>query len=113
MESTNTPLLGGVHPVMAQAMAPFLNVGQYKPYVYRSQHSLGIDVRTKSMLELVEQLKALPTTISVEFGGEYREDPSYCQVHVITKMTEAQMDDWLYASNGIDYVGVFQRGDAA
>jgi len=92
-------LTSNLHPVMAKALAPF---------VYQAQFSLGIDVQTKDTLELCERLKALPGTISVKFGGVYREGPEFSQVHVVTRLTEAQLDDWLYVNCGdVEWVGVF------
>lgn len=70
---------------------------------------LGIDVRTSDSTELMARLTKLDSTVSVSFGGQYREDPIWAQVHVETTLTEAQLDAWLYAGEGIDYVGVFQR----
>lgn len=107
MDQSITPLTRGLHPVMALAMAPFL--GQLP-----TQHKLGIDVRTKNAKELVRRLSALVTTLEVSHGGEYREDRTCSQVHVTTYMTESQLDNWLYtACTGIEWLGVFQRGDAA
>lgn len=111
MENTSTPRLRGaesnLHPVMALAMAPFLGR-------VATHHKLGIDVRTKNANELVRRLKGLATTIEVRLGGEYWMDRTCCQVHVTTYMTEDQLDNWLYtACTGIEWLGVFQRGDAA
>lgn len=73
--------------------------------------SLGIDVRTAHVCKLVSRLKRLKSTASAEHGGVYREDLSYSQVHIDTTMTEDELDAWLYAGKGIDYVGVFTRSN--
>ena len=103
-------LTRGLHPVMAGALAPFL-----RPVLrpVPALNTLGIDVRTRDAKELVARLKALSTTVSARMGGQYREDPAYCQVLVTTSLTEQQLDDWLYAGVGIDYVGVFNCKEAA
>lgn len=111
MENTNTPRLTGaqsnLHPVMALAMTPFLGR-------VLAHNKLGIDVRSKNAKELVRRLNGLATTVEVSLGGEYREDRTCSQVHVTTYMAESQLDDWLYtACTGIEWLGVFQRGDAA
>lgn len=74
-------------------------------------HRLGIDVETHSASTLVRRLAPLKTTMSVSKAGAYREDPGYTQVWVDTRMTEAELEDWLYRAKGIDYVGVWQRRD--
>ncbi|MFX1710715.1 hypothetical protein [Stutzerimonas stutzeri] len=72
-------------------------------------YRLGIDVETHSASTLVRRLAPLKTTMSVSKAGAYREDPGYTQVWVDTRMTEAELEDWLYRAKGIDYVGVWQR----
>lgn len=72
--------------------------------------SLGIDVLAKDSAKLIARLAKLDSVVSVVFGGVYREDPTYAQVHVETFMTEDELDHWLWATkHGCDYVGVFQR----
>lgn len=73
-----------------------------QPTVYR----LIIDVETHSKSKLISRLRRLITTIDVQDGGAYREDAGYSQVHLDTVKTEREVDDWLYRTKGIDYVGV-------
>lgn len=72
-------------------------------------HRLGIDVETRCASALVRKLEQLKSTMSVINAGSYREDPGCAQVWVDTRMTEAELEDWLYRAKGIDYVGVWQR----
>ena len=72
-------------------------------------HRLGIDVETRCASALARRLAPLKTTMSVIKAGAYREDPGYTQVWVDTRMTEDELEDWLYRAKGIDYVGVWQR----
>lgn len=72
-------------------------------------NTLGIDAPTKSVSKLVNTLKRLKTTQTVVDGGAYREDPRISQVLIDTTWTEAQLEDWLYRTKGIDYIGTFTR----
>ena len=73
-------------------------------------HSLGIDVRTKDSAKLRAALKRLPKVIFAVDGGVYREDAHYSQIHVLTLMTEDELDHWLFGTeHGCEVVGVFQR----
>ena len=74
-------------------------------YVYE----LGIDVETKHKRKLITRLRSLKTTVMVEDGGEYREDRHISQVHIDTTWNESQLDDWLYRTKGIEYIGTFMR----
>jgi hypothetical protein len=68
---------------------------------------LGIDVPTKGKKETIRRLRRLKTTIEVSDGGVYWEDRYYSQIHIDTTWTEEQLDDWLYRTKGIEYVGTF------
>ena len=70
--------------------------------------TLGIDVKTADKRRLITRLKGLVSTVRVEDGGVYHEDPSYTQVWLTTHKTEKEVEDWLYKS-GLDYVGTFER----
>jgi len=72
-------------------------------------YRLGIDVETCCASALVRRLAQLKTTFNISNAGAYREDPGYTQVWVDTRMTEDELEDWLYRAKGIDYVGVWQR----
>lgn len=71
-------------------------------------NQLGIDVHTKDAKRLIAKLKTLKTTMCVEDGGMYREDPTYSRVWLTTSWTEQGLDNWLYnTKHGCEYVGVF------
>jgi hypothetical protein len=70
-------------------------------------NTFGIDTYTKGCKSLVRRLNSLKTTGIAEQGGVYREEPSLCQVIVSTTWTEDQLDDWLWRTKGIDYIGIF------
>ena len=70
---------------------------------------LGIDVATSSAKHLVKRLEAQKNTVTVGLGGAYREDQSISQVLLDSHWTESQLDDWLYKTKGVDYIGTFTR----
>lgn len=70
---------------------------------------LGIDAPTKGVKSLIRRLKQLKTTDYVIDGGAYKEDTSISQVLIDTTWTEKELEDWLYRSKGMDYIGVFER----
>lgn len=72
-------------------------------------NKLGIDAPTKAVPNLVKRLKRLKTTDFVTDGGAYREDRSISQVLIDTAWTEKELDDWLYRTKGVDYIGTFER----
>lgn len=77
--------------------------------VSRIMNKLGIDAPTKGVKALIRRLKRLKTTECVVDGGAYREDMSDGQVLIDTSWTEKELEDWLYRTKGIDYIGVFVR----
>lgn len=66
-----------------------------------------VDVETKDKNNIIRRLSALKSTIAVVDGGAYCQDPLYSQVHIVSNLTEDQLDDWLYKNN-FDYVGVVE-----
>lgn len=72
-------------------------------------NKLGIDAPTKGVKALIRRLRQLKTTDFVTDGGAYREDMSISQVLIDTIWTEKELEDWLYRSKGVDYIGVFVR----
>lgn len=69
---------------------------------------IGIDVETKDVEKLIAELKLLSlSTISVTDGGAYSEDANFSQVHLETTLTEKEVEDWLYATQNINYVGTW------
>lgn len=74
-------------------------------------NELGINVRTSIKALLIIKLSMLPSTIQVQDGDVYHEDPLFSQVHVQTNKTEEQMEDWLMNCSGeVEWCGVFERG---
>jgi hypothetical protein len=71
-------------------------------------NTLGIDVETKDAASLINRLKQLKSTELVLNHGMYHADPSYSQVHVVTSKFENELEDWLYRTKGVNYVGVFK-----
>jgi hypothetical protein len=69
---------------------------------------LGIDVPTKSKGAVMRKLARLKPTESVEDGGVYHQDTSIGVVRVTTIWTEEQLDHWLWATKGVDYIGTFK-----
>lgn len=69
-------------------------------------HRLIIDTTTSSKAELIKRLNAQPFTIKCDDGGAYREDPTLSQIHLVSKITDQEVEDWMYEEKGIDYIGV-------
>jgi hypothetical protein len=70
-------------------------------------NKFGIDVETASQSTLMRRLKALRSSVTVTDGGHYMMCPGYSQVIVETTKTETELDDWLYKTKGIEYIGIF------
>ena len=71
-------------------------------------HKLGIDAPVKGHLTLLNRLRRLKSTQRCTYVGPYTDEPSTCQIHIYTTMTENELDQWLYKTKGIDYIGVFK-----
>lgn len=80
-----------------------------RPLPKTPTYRLGIDVETRCVANLKKRLGDLKTTFALHNAGAYREDPAYTQIWVDTRMTEEQLEEWLYRAKGIDYVGVWER----
>lgn len=72
-------------------------------------NKLGIDAPTKGVKALIRLLKKLKTTDFVIDGGAYREDTSLSQVLIDTSWSKQELEDWLYRSKGVSYIGTFER----
>lgn len=72
-------------------------------------NKLGIDAPTKGVKALIRRLKQLKTAECVVDGGAYSEDMNISQVLIDTAWTEKELEDWLYRSNGVSYIGTFER----
>ena len=72
----------------------------------KQMNKLIIDVHTRDVVRIVYQLKRLKSTGEISYS-KYRECPECSQIFVETKMTEEQMDEWLYKKKSVqDYIGV-------
>jgi len=72
-------------------------------------NKLGIDAPTKGVKALIRRLKQLKATECVVDGGAYSEDMNISQVLIDTAWTEKELEDWLYRTKGVSYIGVFVR----
>lgn len=72
-------------------------------------NSFGIDVDAKEKNNLIRRLARIKATKEVGDGGVYREAPECSQVHITTEWDEDKLDHWLWATKGVDYIGVFAR----
>lgn len=70
-------------------------------------NKFGIDVETKDKKNLIRRLKRLKSTMSVTDGGCYHEDLNYSQVWIETTKESYELDNWLYDTKGVDYVGTW------
>ena len=61
------------------------------------------------MKKLIRRLSALKSVIDCQDGGMYHEDKEYSQVWLTTTMSLKDIDNWLYKTIGIDYVGVCEK----
>ena len=71
----------------------------------------GIDTPTKAAKYLIGRLKQLKTTLDVKHGGAYHSALEYSQVIICTSWSAHELDEWLYRTKGIFYVGVFNFPD--
>jgi hypothetical protein len=67
-----------------------------------------IDTYTKGKGALISKLKKLKTTVSCEDGGEYYQDRSLSQIHIETSWKEDELNEWLWKSKNINYIGVVE-----
>lgn len=67
-----------------------------------------IVIETYDKNRAIGRLSKLKSTIMVEDGGMYHMDKSYSQIWIESKMTEDELDHWLW-KNGLDYVGVVTK----
>lgn len=59
---------------------------------------------------LVRRLWKLKRTFYIEGPFSYNQDEYHAQVWVDTTMTEEALENWLWKTKGIAYLGVFVRG---
>lgn len=70
-------------------------------------NTFGIDVETQDKKHLIRRLGRIKATKDVTDGGVYSMDKSYSQVHVTTEWDMDKLEDWLYKTKGVNYVGTF------
>jgi hypothetical protein len=71
-------------------------------------HSVGIDVQTDCVNELIRFMNRRKSTISINQGAMYREDQSYSKVLMESTLTADEIEDMLYRTkHGIEYVGCY------
>lgn len=71
--------------------------------------SLIIDIATSDVSKMIKRLKGLVSTLAASNGGEYREDNGFSQIRLESTRTEKEVDDWLYSTKGMNYIGVVER----
>lgn len=71
-------------------------------------NSFLIDVPTRAAYNTLRRLQHLKTTYRAETKGKYVEDASVTQLFIETKWTEDELEQWLYKSKGVDYIGVLE-----
>ncbi|MDE3021837.1 MAG: hypothetical protein KGI54_08260 [Pseudomonadota bacterium] len=70
---------------------------------------IGIDVLTKDKQAVIEELSKLPSTVDVVDAGEYREYSSYSLIILDTTLTMQELEDWLFSTDGVFYIGTWER----
>jgi len=73
-----------------------------------NERNLVIDCSTTSANQIISVLSDLDSTLNVDFTGPYVYDQSICQVHLKTRLTEKEVDYFLWTCN-LDYFGVVER----
>ena len=72
-------------------------------------NSIGIDCDTNLQACMINALKRLKSTISVQDGGKYHMIPAQCVVRLETTMSEEQVDEWACrVKAGAGYIGTFK-----
>lgn len=72
-------------------------------------NTFGIDVETQDRNNLIRRLKRIKATKDVTDGGVYSMDSDYAQVHITTEWDMDKLENWLWATKGVNYIGVFAR----
>jgi hypothetical protein len=55
---------------------------------------------------LFRRLKALKTTIRIDDDGHYLNCSGCSRIYIETIWNESQLDNWLYKTKGINYIGM-------
>jgi len=73
-----------------------------------NERDIVIDCAVIEAAPIINALEKLDTTIATDITGPYVYDQSLCQVHLKTKLTEKEVDYFLWTCN-LDYFGVVER----
>jgi hypothetical protein len=65
-----------------------------------------LDTETKTARSLLGRLRKKKGIIACNFGGMYHMDKTLCQLHILSDLTEGDLDEWLYKTKGINYIGL-------
>ena len=70
-----------------------------------------IDCFTNGRMEGIRRLERLKSTIEIEDGREYIQDPQYSQIWITTTKSENELEDWLLETRFkyFTYVGIVER----
>lgn len=75
----------------------------------KNVNSIGIDCDTHLQARMINALKRLKSTVSVQDGGKYHQSPEHCVIRLETTMSEEQVDDWACrVKAGSGYIGTFK-----
>lgn len=75
----------------------------------KTVNGIGIDCDTHLQARMINALKRLKSTISVQDGGKYHMSPAQCVVRLETTLTEEQVDEWACrVKAGSGYIGTFK-----
>ena len=75
----------------------------------KTVNGIGIDCDTHLQARMINALKRLKSTVSVQDGGKYHQSPAQCVIRLETTMTEEQVDEWAWrVKAGSGYIGTFK-----
>ena len=69
-------------------------------------HDLILDLPTGSVKHVRRTLLKLSTTLQVDEGAPYHQDPLISQLRIQTLWTKEKLEAWCYNTKGVDYIGV-------
>jgi len=67
-----------------------------------------LDAHTSSKTKIINRLRKLKSTVRVIDNGAYKEDAFFSQIYIESRLTEEQLDRWLYEVKGIEYAGLVE-----
>jgi len=65
-----------------------------------------IDVQTCDAKATFRRLEKLKSTVFIRDNGAYCHCNECSQIYIETTMTEEELDHWLWATKGVNYIGV-------